>query len=113
MERRRHQRFQTSIPIMVQVLSSDFKTFPWINQGTVKNISYGGVYFTCHNISEFLKKDQIRECIIRSLLEKPDSPPLFSGRIRVVHIDRLEPGSHDIGVAFEFMSGKFSGDHIK
>ena len=113
MERRRYPRFQTSIPIMVQALSSDFKTFPWINQGTVENISCGGVYFTCSNISGFLRKDQIRECIITSLLEKPDSPPLFIGRVRVVRIEHLESGSCDNGVAFDFISGKFFGHHIK
>jgi hypothetical protein len=113
MERRSHQRFQTSIPIMVQAQISDPEAFPWINQGIVKNISYGGVYFTCHNISPFLRKHQIRQCIITSLLEKPNSPPLFSGRIRVVRIDRLESGPHDSGVAFEFISGKFYGYHIK
>jgi hypothetical protein len=113
MERRRHQRFQTSIPIVVQAQASDFKTFPWINQGNVKNISYGGIYFTCHLISPFLRRDQIRQCIITSLLEKPNSPPLFSGRIRVVRLDRLESGSHDSGVAFEFIAGKFYGYHIK
>lgn len=113
MERRRYPRFETSIPIMVQALSSDFKTFPWINQGTVKNISYRGVYFTCKKISGFLRKDQIRECIITSLLEKPDSPPLFIGRIRVVRIEPLESGSCDSGVAFDFISGKFFGHHIK
>jgi hypothetical protein len=33
MERRSHQRFQTSIPIMVQAQISDPEAFPWINQG--------------------------------------------------------------------------------
>jgi hypothetical protein len=79
----------------------------------MENISYGGVYFTCNNISPILRKNQIRECIITSLLENPDSPPLFNGRIRVVRIDRLESGTHDIGVSFEFISGRFSGYHIK
>lgn len=113
MERRRYPRFQTSIPIMVKALASDFKTFPLINQGTVENISYGGVYFICNNISAVLRKDQIRECIITSLLEKPDSPPLFIGRIRVVRIEHLESGSCDSGVAFDFISGKFYGYPIK
>jgi hypothetical protein len=113
LERRRYQRFQTSIPIMVQTIASDFKTFPWINQETVENIGYGGVYFTCNNISEISRKDKIRECTITSLLEKPNSPPLFIGRIRVVRIERLESGSHDSGVAFEFISGKFNGYPIK
>ncbi len=113
MERRRHQRFQTSIPIMVQAQASDFKAFPWINQATVENVSYGGVYFTCNNIPPSLRKNQIRECIITSLLEKPNSAPLFIGRIRVVRIEHLKSGSHDTGIAFEFISGKFFGHQIK
>jgi hypothetical protein len=113
MERRRYRRFKTSIPIMVKARLSDPEAFSWINQGIVRNISYGGVYFVGNNISPFLRKHQIRECIITSLLEKPNSPPLFSGRIRVVRIDRLESGSYDSGFAFEFISGKFYGYHIK
>lgn len=113
MEQRRYRRCQTSIPIRVHAHISDPKAFPWINQGVLENISYGGAYFTCNNISPFLGKNQVRECIITSLLEKPDSPPLFIGKIRVVRIDHLESGSYDSGVALDFISGKFFGYHIK
>jgi hypothetical protein len=110
MEQSNYRHFHTWIPIKIQTQVSDTKQYSQITQGILEIISYGGAYFTCDNISSFLRKDQIRECIITSLLKNPDSRPLFTGKIRVVRVDppQLDCNGNN-GVAIEFISGKLFG----
>lgn len=109
-DRRKNRRYIASIPIKFQVQAPK-SVQSCVSLGVLKNISYGGAYFTSANIS-LLEKGQVQKFTIISLRDTSGSA-IFSGWIRVVRIDPPLPGHHYSGVALEFISGKFYGYHIK
>ena len=106
MERRRHKRFDTSIPIKFRIRLPESPEVSWLNSGVLKNISGGGVYFVSNGILP-LEPGQIRDFTITPSGESTgfSSAPLINGTTRVVRIDTLRSGDHDIGVALELLSG--------
>jgi hypothetical protein len=114
MERRRHNRICTSIPIKIHVKIPKFPEIFWINLGVLENLSYGGAYFISHNTPP-LEQDQIREFTITPIEEHPNFPGVtfINGTSRVVRIDFPKTGEHGIGVALEFISAKFLDFLIK
>ena len=106
MERRRHRRFETSIPIKFRIRLPESPEVSWSNSGFLKNISYSGVYFVSHDTLP-LEPGQIRDLTITPSGERPglSSGSLINGMTRVVRIDPPRSGDHDIGVALELLSG--------
>jgi PilZ domain len=106
MERRRHKRFDTSIPIKFRIRLPESPEVFWLNSGVLKNISGGGVYFVSNDTLP-LEPGQIRDLTITPSGESLGFPsvPLINGTTRVVRIDPPLSGDHDIGVALEILSG--------
>jgi hypothetical protein len=106
MERRRHRRFETSIPIKFRIRLPESPEVSWSNSGVLKNISFSGVYFVSHDTFP-LEPGQIRDLTITRTGESPgfSSAPLINGAARVVRIDPPRSGDRDIGVALELLSG--------
>jgi hypothetical protein len=106
MERRRHRRFDTSIPIKFRIRLPESPEVSWLNSGVLKNISFSGVYFVTHDTLP-LEPGQIRDVTITPSGESPgfSSGPLIHATTRVVRIDPPRSGDHDIGVALELLSG--------
>jgi len=104
-ERRRHQRFDTSIPIRYRVQIPGTPGVCWIGCGVLKNVSHSGVYFISTDTPP-LEQDQVRDFIIVS--DKRDH--VFSkianirATSRVVRIDTQQTGTLDLGIALEFLS---------
>lgn len=113
-ERRRHQRFYTSIPIQYCVQLPESPEVCCIGRGVLKNVSHSGVYFISTDISP-LKPNQIRDFIILS--DKRDLKfskiANIGARSRVVRIDPPQTGTHDIGIALEFLSRLVISDSLK
>lgn len=108
MERRRHRRFYTSIPIKYHVQLPESPEISWINSGVLKNISYGGVYFRSNDTPP-LEPGQIRDFTIKSTeghLNLPETTFIIA-KGRVVRLDPPQAGENDIGVALEFVSALF------
>jgi hypothetical protein len=106
MERRRHRRFDTSIPIKFRIRLPESPEVSWLNSGVLKNISGGGVYFMSNDTLP-LEPGQIRDLTITPSGENLgfSNAPLINGTTRVVRIDPPKSGDHDIGVALEILSG--------
>jgi hypothetical protein len=106
MERRRHRRFDTSIPIKFRIRLPESPEVSWLNSGVLKNISFSGVYFVSHDPPP-LEAGQIRDFTITPSGESPgfSRPPLINGTARVVRIDPPRSGGHYTGVALELLSG--------
>jgi hypothetical protein len=114
MERRRHNRICTSIPVKIHVKIPGSPEVSWTNFGVLENLSYVGAYFT-FNDTPPLEQGQIRDFTITPTEEHPDIPGanFINGTSRVVRIDSPKAGGHDFGVALEFISAKFFGFLIK
>jgi hypothetical protein len=108
MERRRHNRICTSIPIKIQFKLPESPEVSWTTFGVLKNLSNEGAYFISHD-PPTLELGQIREVTITSIEEHPNFPggTFINGKSRVVRIDSPETCDHEIGVALEFISAKF------
>ena len=108
MERRRHNRIYTSIPIKIHVKLHESPEDSWTNFGILKNLSYIGAYFISNDTPP-LKQGQIGEFTITPTEEHPNFPgfTFINGTSRVVRIDSPETGDHGIGVALEFVSANF------
>jgi hypothetical protein len=106
MERRRHRRFETSIPINFRIRLPESPEVSWSTSGVLKNISFSGVYLVSHDTLP-LEPGEIRDLAITVAGESPGFPriPLINGASRVVRIDPPQTGNPDIGVAFELLSG--------
>ena len=106
MERRRHRRFDTSIPIKFRIRLPESPEVSWLSSGVLKNISFSGVYIVSHDTLP-LEPGQIRDLTITPSGESPgfSRPPLINGTTRVVRIDPPRSGDHYIGVALELLSG--------
>jgi hypothetical protein len=111
MERRRHQRFYTSIPIKYLVRIPESPEVCWIGHGVLKNVSFGGVYFRSNDTPP-LEQGHIRDFTITSTEELSDFSKITCIRAkgRVVRIEPPQTSDHDIGVALEFLSGPELGD---
>ena len=72
MERRRHRRFDTSIPIKFRIRLPESPEVSWLSSGVLKNISFSGVYFVSHDTLP-LEPGQIRNLTIT-----PGSPGFSS-----------------------------------
>jgi hypothetical protein len=108
MERRKHQRISTSIPIKVLVSLPGSPEVLSICFGVLHDISFGGVYFrSTDGIS--LEQGQILDFTITGREERLSSPcPVFmAGTGRVVRIDPQEAGCRDTGVAIELIASRF------
>jgi hypothetical protein len=114
MERRRHNRICTSIPVKIHVKIPESPKVSWTNFGVLKNLSYGGAYFTSNDTPP-LKQGQIREFTITPTEEPPNFPGVtfINGTSRVIRVDSPSSGDHDIGVALELLSGTFCNMPIK
>lgn len=108
MERRRHNRICTAIPVEIQFKKPESPEVPWTTFGVLKNLSNEGAYFICHDPPS-LEPGQTREVTITPIEEHPNFPggTFIHGKSRVVRLDSLETGNHEIGVALEFISAKF------
>jgi hypothetical protein len=106
LERRRHRRFETSIPIKFRIRLPESPEVSWLSSGVLKNISFSGVYFVSHDNLP-LEPGQIRNFTITPSGENFgfSMAPLINGTTRVVRIDPQRSGAHDIGVALELLSG--------
>ena len=114
MERRRHNRICTSIPVKIHFKIPESPEVSWTNFGVLKNLSYWGAYFT-FNDTPPLEQGQIRDFTITPTEEHSDfpGPNFINGTSRVVRIDSPKTGDHDIGVALEFISAKLFDFLIK
>ena len=114
MERRRHNRICTSIPVKIHVKIPESPEDSWINFGILKNLSYMGAYLISNDTPP-LKQGQIREFTITPSEEHPNFPGVtfINGTSRVIRIDSPETGDHGIGVALEFVSTKLLDFLIK
>jgi hypothetical protein len=114
MERRRHNRICTSIPVKIHVNIPESPEVSWTSLGVLKNLSYGGAY-CIFNDTPPLEPGQIREFTITPTEEHPNFPGVtfMNGMSRVVRIDSPKTGDHDIGVALEFVSAKLFDFLIK
>ena len=114
MERRKHNRICTSIPVKIHVKIPESPEGSWTNFGVLKNLSYVGAYFT-FNDTPPLEQGQIRDFTITPTEEHPNfwGVTFINGTSRVVRIDSPKAGDHDFGVALEFISAKFFDFLIK
>jgi len=108
MERRRHKRIGTSIPVKIHVKIPESPEVSWTNFGVLKNLGYGGAYFISNHPPP-LEQGQFREFTITPTEEHPNfwGVIFINGTSRVVRIDSPKTGDHDTGVALEFVSAKF------
>ena len=106
MERRRHRRFDTSIPIKFRIRLPESPEVSWLSSGVLKNISFSGVYIVSHDTLP-LEPGQIGNFTITPSGENFgfSSAPLINGTTRVVRIDPPRSGDHYTGVALELLSG--------
>ena len=114
MERRKHNRICTSIPVKINVQRTESPKDSWITFGVLENISYDGAYFRA-NDKPPIEQGQLQHFAITPIEERPDFPDFtfIDGLGRVVRIDSPKTGDHDIGVALEFISAKFFDFLIK
>lgn len=114
MERRRHNRTRTSIPVKIHVKIPESPEVSWTNFGVLTDLSYGGAYFISQDTPP-LEPGQIREFTFTPTGEPPNFPGItfINGISRVVRIDHPQTGDHDCGVALEFVSAKFFDCLIK
>jgi hypothetical protein len=107
MERRRHNRICTSIPVKIQIKIPESSEVSWTNFGILKNLGYEGAYFISNDPPP-LKQGQIREFAITPAEEHPNSQGVafINGTSRVVRIESTKTGDHNIGVALEFVSAE-------
>ena len=108
MERRRHNRICTSIPVKIHVKIPESPEVSWTNFGFLKNLSYEGAYFISNDPPP-LEQGQIREFTITPTEEHPNfrGATFINGTSRVVRIDSPKIGDQNTGVALEFVSAKF------
>jgi len=114
MERRRHNRICTSIPVKIHGKIPESPEVFWTDFGVLKNLSYGGAYCMFNDIP-LLEQGQILDFTITPTEGHLDFPGanFINGTRRVVRIDSPKAGDHDFGVALEFISAKFLDFLIK
>ena len=114
MERRRHRRLCLSFPIKFRMQLPENQEISYVNSGNLENISPGGVYFVSNDTPP-LEPGQVRDFTITPADERLGFPgaTFIDAMSRVVRIDSLSSGDHDIGVALELLSGTFCNIPIK
>ncbi len=110
-ERRRHQRFYTSIPIQYRVQIPETPEVSWRGHGVLKNVSFSGVYFHSSDTPP-LEPGHVRDFTIMSA-ERPlhfSEIAYICAKSRVVRLEPPQTGSPEVGIALEFLSGPVIGD---
>jgi len=102
MEKRRFPRLKTSLPAMYHVRNPKSGEI-WSGQGLLKNISIGGLYFTCEAPPP-LEVGHIRDFNFDiSMPPREDYDPELTLRGRVVRIEQPGLESAPVGIAVEFV----------
>jgi hypothetical protein len=110
-ERRRDKRVYPGFPIKCQIQVPESPEKPWMSFGVLKNISYGGLYFSSNDPPP-LEEGQIRDFTFTYTKEQPTFPEsdFIIAKCRVVRIDPPKPDhrDEDVGVALkiEYVSFK-------
>ena len=103
-EMRQHERLYAHIPLNYQV-SEPESAESWQGEGILKNISFGGVYFTCETPMP-LEPGQIRNFII--VTAEPRDQLSQASRLTalgvVVRVERPGPNDASCGIAIKFLS---------
>jgi hypothetical protein len=79
--------------------------------GVLKNVSFSGVYFSSANTPP-LEQGHIRDFTITSAEKDLDFSKIayIRAKGRVVRVEAPQTGSHDLGIALEFLSGPVFSD---
>jgi hypothetical protein len=103
-EKRRHPRLYAALPLKCQ-LSRPESAQAWEVAGTLKNISFGGVYFTCDDPLP-LELGQIRNFSLNSATpgDQGRRPWRLNARGRVVRVERPAPDQGAPGIAVQFLT---------
>jgi c-di-GMP-binding flagellar brake protein YcgR len=103
MNKRRHRRIAKTMSLEYQVKEGEEAESQ--GQGTLKDISFGGIYFKCNKIENFRLGQIITFDVISKNPSYSSEPPCvtFRGQGKVIRIDPPEKGSSFYGVAVEFL----------
>ncbi|MCX5892667.1 MAG: PilZ domain-containing protein [Deltaproteobacteria bacterium] len=103
-ELRRHPRLYAPIPLKYQVSHVESGE-SWSGEGTLQNISLGGVYFTCKTPLP-IEPSQIHNFSIATAAspDKLDKATRLSARGLVVRVERPTPGEAACGIAVKFLT---------
>lgn len=101
---RLHRRLYTTVAMTYQVNPLE-SADSWKGEGTLRNISFGGVYFTCEDPLP-LEPGQISNfCIIAAApCEKLGQASRLSARGLVVRVERPAPDNAACGIAVKFLT---------
>ena len=104
LEMRRHPRLYTALAMKCQVSLLE-KEKSWDGAGTLKNISFGGVYFTCDDPLP-LELGQIRNFSLNTAAtdDQLGRPSRLSARGLVVRVERPGAGQAALGLAVKFLT---------
>ncbi len=104
LEMRRHPRLYAALAMKCQVSLLESEK-SWDGAGTLKNISFGGVYFTCDDPLP-LELGQIRNFSINPATpgDKLRQPSRLSARGLVVRVERPAPDQAALGIAVKFLT---------
>jgi hypothetical protein len=102
MEKRRFPRLKTSLPIGYHVSCPESGEL-WSGQGLLKNISIGGIYFTCEEPLP-LKVGHIRDFVFDPAMPpRVDYDANLALRGKVVRIEKPGLESAPFGIAVQFV----------
>jgi len=102
MERRRFPRLNTSLPIAYHVCNPESGEM-WLGQGLLKNISIGGLYFTCEARPP-IEVGHIRDFDFDTTMPPGvDCDADLALRGRVVRIEQPGLESAPFGIAVQFV----------
>lgn len=104
LEMRLHPRLYTALAMKFQVSLLE-KERSWDGAGTLKNISFGGVYFTCDDPLP-LELGQIRNFSLYPATpgDQWRQPSRLSARGLVVRVERPAPDQAALGLAVKFLT---------
>ncbi len=103
-EMRQHERLSALIPLSYQVSKLESEE-SWQGEGLLKDISFGGVYFTCETPMP-LERGQIRNFVIVTAAprEHLSQASRLTARGIVVRVERPAPNGATFGIAIKFLS---------
>ena len=103
-EMRQHPRLYAPAPLSYQVSEPESEE-SWQGEGILKNISFGGVYFTCETTLP-LEGGQIRNFVIVTAAprEHLSQASRLTARGIVVRVERPAPNGAAFGIAIKFLS---------
>jgi hypothetical protein len=104
LEMRLHPRLYAALAMKCQVIWLEAEK-SWDGAGTLKNISFGGVYFTCDDPLP-LELGQVRNFSLNPATpgEKLRWPSRLSARGLVVRVERPAPDQAVLGIAVKFLT---------